>query len=349
MDPPVLGIESSCDETAAAVVGIDGEVFSNVVASQIAIHHEYGGVVPELASRQHILNIVPVVDEALRQAEVSLAGLAGIAVTRGPGLVGALLVGLQFAKSLALVAGCKLVGVDHLLGHLEAPFLWRRGAVRHGIPSFPHVVLLVSGGHTVLGVRQSPARLEVLGATRDDAAGEAFDKVAKMLGLGYPGGQVIDRLARGGRADAVAFPRALRGSTSWDFSFSGLKTAVRQHLARHGSPEGGSPEGPQALADLCASFQQAVVDVLVARVERAVAHTGLTEVVVAGGVAANEGLRGALAAASERSRFALYVPELAFCTDNAAMVAMAGIRRLLRGEEDQDRLNAVASWPGPSA
>lgn len=339
---PVLGIESSCDETAAAVVDDQGWVLSNVVASQIAIHHEYGGVVPELASRQHILNIVPVVREALLQARLTPSELAGIAVTSGPGLVGALLVGLQFAKALSLVACRPLVGVDHLVAHMEAAFLRIPGDPPRLLPGFPHVVLLVSGGHTVLGIRRDERHLEVLGATRDDAAGEAFDKVAKMLGLGYPGGRIIDELAQHGRPDAYPLPRALRGQKSWDFSFSGLKTAVRLLLERLGRP----PD-EATLADLSASFQQAVVEVLVGRVEQAVKHSGLDEVVVAGGVAANAGLRRALASAAARSSFQLHVPPLAYCTDNAAMVALAGLRRLRRGEVDEDALNATPGWRGP--
>ncbi|MDX9999734.1 MAG: tRNA (adenosine(37)-N6)-threonylcarbamoyltransferase complex transferase subunit TsaD [Polyangia bacterium] len=343
MGAPVLGIESSCDETAAAVVDASGLVISSVVSSQIFIHHEYGGVVPELASREHILNIVPVVREALLRAELVPRQLAGIAITSSPGLVGALLVGLQFGKALAWASGRPLVGVDHLHAHLEAVYVRNPADPPVRVPRFPHVILLVSGGHTLLGIRRDEVRLELLGATRDDAAGEAYDKVAKMLGLGYPGGKIIDELASRGRPESFKLPRAMRGRATWDFSFSGLKTAVRLILERQGLPS--SAEG---LADLCASFQQAVVEVLVERVEQAVRHTGLGEVVVAGGVAANSGLRRALVLASERSSFRLYVPALEFCTDNAAMVAMAGLRRLGRGESDDLGLNATANWQRPS-
>lgn len=333
----VLGIESSCDETAAAVVDDGFRIRSNVISSQVDIHHEFGGVVPELASRHHVLNIVPVVDAALDLAGVSLKEVHGVAVTAGPGLVGALLVGLQFAKSLTFVTGVPLLAVDHLLAHLEAPFLDCAGEG----PSFPHVCLLASGGHTVIGVRRSPIELEVLGATRDDAAGEAFDKVAKMLGLGYPGGRLIDDHASRGDPSAIRFPRAMRGRSGWDFSFSGLKTAVKQHLARHGQPA-----DTDGLADLCASFQEAVVDVLVERVHQAADHTDLRQIVVAGGVAANSRLRAVLERSAERAGWRLFVPPPILCTDNAAMVAVVGQRHLAAGRVADLALNAVSSWSG---
>jgi tRNA N6-adenosine threonylcarbamoyltransferase len=333
----VLGIESSCDETAAAVVDAGFRIHSNVISSQVDIHHEYGGVVPELASRHHVLNIVPVVDAALDSAGISLSDLQGVAVTAGPGLVGALLVGLQFAKSLAFVADRPLLAVDHLMAHLEAPFLDRGD----DIPAFPHICLLASGGHTVIGVRRSPFELEVLGATRDDAAGEAYDKVAKMLGLGYPGGRLIDELGSRGDRTAIRFPRALRGQGGWDFSFSGLKTAVKQHLTNHGAPT-----DSEGLADLCASFQEAVVDVLVERVRQAADHTGLRQVVVAGGVAANSRLRAVLERAAGDSRWQLFVAPPILCTDNAAMVAVVGQRHLAAGRVADFAVNAVSSWAG---
>ena len=332
----VLGIESSCDETAAAVVDDGFRIHSNVISSQVDIHHEYGGVVPELASRHHVLNIVPVVHAALDSAGVSLRELQGVAVTAGPGLVGALLVGLQFAKSLAYVTGIPLLAVDHLMAHLEAPFLDRDDDG----PSFPHVCLLASGGHTVIGVRRSQFELEVLGATRDDAAGEAYDKVAKMLGLGYPGGRIIDEKARQGDPAAIRFPRALRGHKGWDFSFSGLKTAVKQHLTRQ------PPVDAQGLGDLCASFQEAVVDVLVERVRQAADHTGLRQVVVAGGVAANTRLRAAMEREAERAGWRLFVAPQILCTDNAAMVAVVGQRLLAAGRIADLAQNAVSSWTG---
>jgi len=333
----VLGIESSCDETAAAVVDDGFRIHSNVISSQVDIHHEFGGVVPELASRHHVLNIVPVVRAALDSAGVTLRDVHGVAVTAGPGLVGALLVGLQFAKSLAFVADKPLLAADHLMAHLEAPFLDRDDDG----PAFPHVCLLVSGGHTVIGVRRSPFELEVLGATRDDAAGEAYDKVAKMLGLGYPGGRLIDEHASRGDRAAIRFPRALRGQGQWDFSFSGLKTAVKQHLARHGTPA-----DSQGLADLCASFQEAVVDVLVERVRQAADHTGLRQVVVAGGVAANTRLRAVLEREAAEARWRLFVAPPLLCTDNAAMVAVVGQRHLTAGRTADLATNAVSSWAG---
>ncbi|MFH2007293.1 MAG: tRNA (adenosine(37)-N6)-threonylcarbamoyltransferase complex transferase subunit TsaD [bacterium] len=333
----VLGIESSCDETAAAVVDEELRVCSNIISSQVDVHHEFGGVVPELASRQHILNIVSVTRRALAEAGVSASDLSGIAVTTGPGLVGALLVGLQFAKALSFVHRKPLLAVDHLLAHLESAFV-RRGAPT---PEFPHVCLLVSGGHTMLGVRRSPHELEVLGATRDDAAGEAFDKVAKMLGLGYPGGQVVDRLAAAGDPSAIRFPRAMRGRQEWDFSFSGLKTAVKQHLERLGPPA-----DDQALADLCASFQEAVVEVLVTRARRATRATGLGQLVVAGGVAANSRLRAALELMAREQGTELFIPPPVLCTDNAAMVAVAGHRQLACGVFADLGLNATANWVG---
>jgi N6-L-threonylcarbamoyladenine synthase len=285
----ILGIESSCDETAAAVVvgaGDDALVLSDVVSSQVKLHARYGGVVPEIASRAHVVNVVPVVEEALARAGTDLGGIDGIAVTRGPGLVGALLVGVQVAKSLAYARRLPLVGVNHLEGHLQAVYLRDPEAKEHVAPRYPHLALLVSGGHSQLVVCKEPGGYEVLGATRDDAAGEAFDKVAKMLGLGYPGGAVIDRLAQKGDARAVKLPRAMRGR-GLDFSFSGLKTAVALHLREQGVPSG------QELADLCASFQAVVVEQLVRKTALALERTGLGDLQVAGGVAANSGLRGA--------------------------------------------------------
>jgi tRNA N6-adenosine threonylcarbamoyltransferase len=334
----VLGIESSCDETAAAVVADGARVLSDVVSSQVAIHRPYGGVVPELASRAHVVNLVPVVEEALARAGVGLDGIDGIAVTRGPGLVGALLVGVQAAKAIAFARGLPLVGVNHLEGHLTAIFLHDRDEAPHPVPAFPHLALLVSGGHTLLLVCRAPGDFQVLGATRDDAAGEAFDKVAKMLGLGYPGGAVIDRLAKRGDASSVKLPRAMRGR-GLDFSFSGLKTAAAEHLARHGRPEG------QALADLCAAFQRAVVEQLVRKTIAALQQTGLSEVQVGGGVAANSELREALAREAGGLGVRVHVPPLRRCTDNGAMIAAAGWRRLARGERADVALNATASLP----
>ncbi|MFT3769422.1 MAG: tRNA (adenosine(37)-N6)-threonylcarbamoyltransferase complex transferase subunit TsaD [Minicystis sp.] len=326
----VLGIETSCDETAAAVVTDGGDVLSDVVRSQIALHAPYGGVVPEIASRDHARTVVPVVREALARAGKTVADVDGIAVTARPGLSGALLVGLQIAKGLAWAAEKPLVGVDHLVGHLLAVFLKRDDAPP---PAYPFVALLASGGHTAL-YRVDGPRLDAvreLGATRDDAAGEAFDKVAKLLGLGYPGGPVVDRLAAQGdpaRArDAVPKPMARRDSL--EFSFSGIKTAVARHVAARGRP----PEG-QDLADLCAAFQATVVDTLVSKSVRAVQQEGLDQIVIAGGVAANKGLRARMAAECGRRGIKLFVPAFASCTDNAAMIAYAGALRLAAGERD---------------
>jgi len=317
----VLGIESSCDETAAAVVE-DGRVIrSNIISSQVETHRPYGGVVPELASRQHLRNVVPVIEEALADAGCALAELDGLAVTRGPGLPGALLVGLQAAKALAYVTGLPLVGVNHLEGHLCAPDLMSGEP-----PAGRHVALLVSGGHTCLVLVEGFGSYRLLGASRDDAAGEAFDKVAKLLGLGYPGGPIIEQLAASGEPGAIHFPRALPRRDELDFSFSGLKTAVVNFVRASGRPEG------QALADLCASFQQAVVDVLVRKSREAIRQRRVTALVAGGGVVANGAVRGALAVAAAEDGFSLHLPPVRLCTDNGAMIAAAGARRLARGE-----------------
>jgi N6-L-threonylcarbamoyladenine synthase len=334
----VLAIETSCDETAAAVVDDGHRVVADVVATQIAIHGPYGGVVPEIASRHHVLNLVPVLAEALGQAGAGLATIDAVAVTRGPGLAGALLCGVQTAKAIAFVRGLPLVGVNHLEAHLAAVFL-DLDDESPGPPPFPHLALLVSGGHTALIEAAGFGHYRLLGATRDDAAGECFDKVAKMLGLGYPGGIVIERLSRAGNPRALRFPRALPRRDDLDFSFSGLKTAVATHLGRAGRPTGGD------LADLCASFQQAVVDVLVRKARVALRQTGLKAVVLAGGVAANGALRHALRVMTEEESVPLFVPPPRRCTDNAAMVAVAGYHRLLRGERAGLDLNATASLP----
>ena len=334
----VLGLESSCDETAAAIVDDGRIVRADVVASQNEVHARYGGVVPELASRAHILNVVPVVQAALDRAGCRLDELHGIAVTNAPGLVGALLVGLQTAKSLAWVTGLPLVGVHHLEGHLSAIFLEPEP------PPLPHLALIVSGGHTSLVRVLDHGELVEIGRTRDDAAGEAFDKGAKLLGLGYPGGAVIDRLARTGDPRAVAFPRSMAGGEHGDdFSFSGLKTALLHHVRAHGVPDG------QVLADVCASYQAAIVEVLVRKTRRAARRLGTEHVQVCGGVAANSGLRDAMSAAGREDGFRVYVPPPARCTDNAAMIASAGYFHLVRGERAGLDLDASPSAPLPRA
>lgn len=333
----VLGIESSCDETGAAVVSSDGRVRSDVVQSQVALHAEYGGVVPELASRDHVRNAVPVVREALARAGVALADIDAIAVTNRPGLVGALLVGVQTAKGLAWASGKPLVGVDHLMGHLLAVQLVRDGTpAGHAEtaperPDYPFVCLLASGGHTAIYRVDAPhaGAVRELGATRDDAAGEAFDKVAKMLGLGYPGGPRIDRLAAIGDASRVPFLAPMASTKTLEFSFSGLKTQVAQHLEANGRPHDDA-----ALADLCASFQAAVTSVLSRKLVEAAVREKVSSVVLGGGVAANRELRARTQALAEARGLRAFVPSLASCTDNAAMIAYAGAMRALRGERD---------------
>ena len=320
----VLGIETSCDETAASVVEDGRGVRSDVVASQVLVHAEYGGVVPEVASRQHLATVVPVVCRALADAGVSPRDLDGIAATCGPGLVGPLLVGVETAKALAYAIGKPVVGVNHLAGHLAAVFL--EHPKNPEPPSFPHLALLVSGGHSLLLRVDGPGRVKELGSTRDDAAGEAFDKVAKLLGLGYPGGVVIDRLAEKGNREAIHFPRALPGREDLDFSFSGLKTAVAVRIRENGIP------GEAQMPDFCASFQAAVVDVLTRKSRRALLREGLHDLLVCGGVAANRGLREALALAAAEDGFRLYIPSPKLCTDNGAMIAAAGYRALVAGQ-----------------
>jgi len=323
----VLGIESSCDETAAAVV--DGtQLLSNIVSSQVKIHEPYGGVVPELASRHHLKNITVVVQQALSGAGVRLDQLEGVAVTRGPGLVGALLVGIQMAKALAYVADLPLIGVNHLEGHLQS---FRLGT---DPPVGRYLALLVSGGHTMLVLVEGFGHYRIIGRSRDDAAGEAFDKVAKLLGLGYPGGPVIEALAATGDAGAIHFPRALPRRDELDFSFSGLKTAVANHVREHGAVTGHS------LNDLCASFQAAVADVLVRKAIRAVRIHRVNALVAAGGVLANTAIRAALVHEASREGISVRVPPIDLCTDNAAMIAAAGAEHLVRGERDDMALNA---------
>lgn len=346
----MLGIETSCDETAAAVVDTRGgepwRVRSNVVASQVAIHADWGGVVPELASRQHVRDLCGVVERALGEATVGWHELDGIAVTEGPGLVGSLLVGVGFAKTAAWARGLPLIGVNHIAGHIES--LW----LAHGPLPLPAVVLVVSGGHTSLYLVPERGSYRLLGRTRDDAAGEAYDKVAKLLGLGYPGGPVVDRLAADGRDTSVELPLTrlthpdrnapLRDAT-YDFSFSGLKTAVLRHVRARQAERGSDALTSSEVADLCASFQRVVVRTLVARTCAAAVAHGAKAIGVAGGVSANRRLREDLAASGAQAGLPVFVPPVALSTDNAAMIAAAGILPLLRGERAPDRLNASPS------
>jgi N6-L-threonylcarbamoyladenine synthase len=325
----VLGIESSCDETAAAVL-VDGRrVLSSVVASQDAVHAPYGGVVPELASRRHLEVIVPVIERALGEAGVPLASLDGIAVTCGPGLVGSLLVGCSAAKALAWARGLPLVGVNHLEGHIFAAVL------TDDPPEHPFLALVVSGGHTALYHAPAPLRYTLVGQTRDDAAGEAFDKVAKLLGLGFPGGPAIERVARGGDPRAVPFTMAHMTDQAPDFSFSGIKTAVSFYAKRQ------APLSPVQVADVAASFQATVCAMLVGKTVRAALQLGVRRVVLTGGVAANGALRAALAAAAAAHGLTLHIPPPRLCTDNAAMIAAAGSARLQAGERAGLALNAL--------
>ena len=325
----VLGIESSCDETAAAVVDEHGQVLSDVVRSQIALHAPYGGVVPELASRDHMRAAVPVIREALAQASLEVGDLDGVAATARPGLAGALLVGLQVGKGLAWSRDLPFVAVDHLVGHLLAAFLRRPDAPEP--PAYPFVALLASGGHTALyrvdGHR--PSEIRELGATRDDAAGEAYDKVAKLLGLGYPGGPVVDRLAATGDPARFPLPPPMARRDSLEFSFSGLKSVVARRVA-----EQGASRDATWVADVCAAFQSAVVGSLVGKAVRAAGQEGVDTLVLAGGVAANRGLRARAGEACAKAGLRLVVPPFASCTDNAAMIAYAGALRLAAGERD---------------
>ncbi len=331
----VLAIETSCDDTGAAVILDGNQILSNVVSSQVSIHQRYGGVVPELASRKHIESIVPIVTEALELAKTRLEDVDGIAVTQGPGLVGSLLVGLSFAKSLAFASGKPFVGVNHVEGHLSAIFL------QEDPPRFPFVGLVVSGGHTGLFRVDGFGKYRRLGQTRDDAAGEAFDKVSKLLGLGYPGGPIIDALSTKGNPQAIAFPRPYLGKDSLDFSFSGLKTAVVNYVKAHPPPVGGY--GENLLRDVVSSFQEAVVDVLVKKTLRAAHHEKVKRIVLAGGVAANHCLRHRVSEEASQQGMKAYLPSPQFCTDNAAMIGMVGSYYLKRGIRSPYSLNAFSN------
>ncbi|MBL0692649.1 tRNA (adenosine(37)-N6)-threonylcarbamoyltransferase complex transferase subunit TsaD [Comamonas sp. JC664] len=327
----VLGLETSCDETAAAVVEDGRRVLSDVVSTQVDIHRRWGGVVPELASRNHIVQVLPVVHEALTRANKTLDDVDLIAVTSGPGLIGALLVGVQVAKGLSLATGKPFVGANHLEGHLLAIRLLEVA------PEPPFLGLVVSGGHTSLYEVQAYGQYRLVGSTRDDAAGEAYDKTARILGLPYPGGLPIDQLAQKGNPEAIRFPRALPGD-NFDVSFSGLKTAVLHHVQKHGVPQG------QALADLCASFQEAVADVLSKKLVAAARRLGHKQLVICGGVAANSRLRALCQARAEERGLNMFLPPVRLCTDNGAMIAVAGYEAYRRGLRGDFRLAADPAW-----
>ncbi len=316
----ILAIETSCDETAAAVVKDGTQILSSVVSSQIKVHHPYGGVVPELASRKHMEAIVPVVETALGEAGMDFTQVDALAATQGPGLVGSLLVGFSFAKAAAYALGIPWVGVDHLEGHINSIFL------TPDPPAFPFVVLLVSGGHTSIYHVKNHTDYELMGRTRDDAAGEAYDKVAKMLGLGYPGGMIIDRLATKGNPKKIRFPRPYLDKTEFDFSFSGLKTAVNRYIQTH--PESYRDEIP----DIAAGFQEAAVDVLSYKLIQAAADRNCTHIAIVGGVAANERLREKICRNAEKRKLRVHLPPKSLCGDNAAMIGAVAYWHLTRGE-----------------
>ena len=326
----ILGVETSCDDTAAAVLHDGRTILANVVSSQDEVHGPYGGVVPELASRQHIKNILPIVDGALQQAGVKLKDLDGIAVTYGPGLVGSLLVGLSLVKGMSFRSGIPYVGVNHLEAHLLAIHL------EHEV-AFPYIALLASGGHTLLYRVQGIREYVHLGGTRDDAAGEAYDKVAKMMGLGYPGGRIIDNLARDGDPKAIRFPRAKMKKSAYEFSFSGIKTAVWHYLNGQNKAQWESQQ-----TDIAASFQEAVVDMLVNPTIKAAVAYDTERIVLSGGVAANSRLRARMREKADDAGLEVFYPAPKFCTDNGAMIALAGYHWLKRGRRDDFRLNADA-------
>lgn len=336
----ILGIETSCDETAAAVVENGVQIVSSAVASQAELHAEFGGIFPEVASRVHIETIYPIVDSVLAQAHVGLEAIDAIAVTRGPGLAGSLVVGMNMAKGMALASGLPLLGINHLEGHVYSIWLSEEDAE----PEFPLLALVVSGGHTELVLMTDHLAYQRLGGTLDDAAGEAFDKVSRLLGLGYPGGPAIQAAADGGDPEAFTFPRAWLEGT-WDFSFSGLKTAVLREVRKLEPDLKAGVEAPRPglpISDLAASFQAAVVDVLVGKTLAAAKQFNAAEILIAGGVSANQSLRQGM---QENPDFPVHVPPLNLCTDNAAMIAAVGHRRYLAGQRDALDMDVLPTWP----
>jgi N6-L-threonylcarbamoyladenine synthase len=316
----IIGIETSCDETAASIV-IDGsEILSSVVSSQVEVHHKYGGVVPELASRKHIEDIVPIVKEAVSKAGINFKQINTLAVTQGPGLIGSLIVGFSFAKAFAYTLGIPWIGVNHLEGHINSVFL------ESNPPTFPFVSLLASGGHTSIYYVKSHTETELMGQTRDDAAGEAFDKVSKAIGLGYPGGIVIDRLAKKGDPSKIVFPRSYLDKSGFDFSFSGIKTAVNRYIQTH------ADEYKNQIPDIFAGFQESVVDVLSYKVLNAAMEKGCDRISIVGGVAANSRLRERVIKDAERKGIKVHIPSVDLCGDNAAMIAATGYHYLKDGK-----------------
>lgn len=338
LDGPIrlLGIETSCDETAASVVEDGRKILSNIVASQVDIHAQFGGIYPEVASRQHIIKIYPIVEQALQQAHLTLEDLDGIAVTRGPGLAGSLVVGLNTAKGIALANELPIIGINHLEAHIYSAWLDSPDRSTEHDPEFPLLALIVSGGHTELVLMTNHLEYERLGGTLDDAAGEAFDKIARLLGLNYPGGPAIELAAESGNEHAFNFPRAWL-EDSWDFSFSGLKTAVLREVRRLEETN-----LPIPVNDLAASFQSAVIDVLVKKTISAARRFSAKDILIAGGVSANHALRRSF---QEKSELSVHIPPLVLCTDNAAMISGAGYYRFIDGQRDNLNIDVLPNWP----